>query len=102
MLTLSGRVKETQQVIATQFSFRLRTPDLIITVPKELIKGILLVQRSKDKHKSDLVLSLTARGESCCGAEDGSGDFIHQPAATGAESGDIPRGRTGPHNGKKD
>ncbi|XP_070764611.1 protein-glutamine gamma-glutamyltransferase K-like [Enoplosus armatus] len=30
MLTLSGRVKETQQVLATQFSFRLRTPDLII------------------------------------------------------------------------
>ncbi|KAI1888778.1 hypothetical protein AGOR_G00172220 [Albula goreensis] len=31
MLTLSGRVKETQQVLATQFSFRLRTPDLSIT-----------------------------------------------------------------------
>uniref|UniRef100_A0A673BDV7 Protein-glutamine gamma-glutamyltransferase K n=1 Tax=Sphaeramia orbicularis TaxID=375764 RepID=A0A673BDV7_9TELE len=30
MLTLSGRVKETQQVLATQFSFRLRTPDLNI------------------------------------------------------------------------
>ncbi|CAG5862428.1 unnamed protein product [Menidia menidia] len=30
MLTLSGRVKETQQVLATQFSFRLRTPDLIV------------------------------------------------------------------------
>uniref|UniRef100_A0A3B3C300 Protein-glutamine gamma-glutamyltransferase K n=1 Tax=Oryzias melastigma TaxID=30732 RepID=A0A3B3C300_ORYME len=30
MLTLSGRVKETQQVLATQFSFRLRTPDLVI------------------------------------------------------------------------
>ncbi|XP_073333257.1 protein-glutamine gamma-glutamyltransferase K-like [Pagrus major] len=30
MLTLSGRVKETQQVLATQFSFRLMTPDLII------------------------------------------------------------------------
>lgn len=32
MLTLSGRVKETQQVLATQFSFRLRTPDLIMKV----------------------------------------------------------------------
>lgn len=32
MLTLSGRVSETQQVLATQFSFRLRTPDLIIKV----------------------------------------------------------------------
>ncbi|KAM9848686.1 protein-glutamine gamma-glutamyltransferase K-like [Aulostomus maculatus] len=30
MLTLSGRVKETQQVLATQFIFRLRTPDLVI------------------------------------------------------------------------
>ncbi|XP_021174125.2 protein-glutamine gamma-glutamyltransferase K isoform X1 [Fundulus heteroclitus] len=30
MLTLSGRVRETQQVLVTQFSFRLRTPDLII------------------------------------------------------------------------
>ena len=32
MLTLSGRGGETQQVIATQYSFRLRTPDLIIKV----------------------------------------------------------------------
>lgn len=32
MLTLSGRVNETQQVLATQFSFRLRTPDLSIKV----------------------------------------------------------------------
>lgn len=32
MLTVSGRVKETQQILATQFSFRLRTPDLIIKV----------------------------------------------------------------------
>uniref|UniRef100_A0A8C4GPT6 Protein-glutamine gamma-glutamyltransferase K n=1 Tax=Dicentrarchus labrax TaxID=13489 RepID=A0A8C4GPT6_DICLA len=30
MMTLTGRVKETQQVLATQFSFRLRTPDLIL------------------------------------------------------------------------
>ncbi|XP_073714185.1 protein-glutamine gamma-glutamyltransferase K-like [Misgurnus anguillicaudatus] len=30
MLTLSGRVTETQQVLANQTSFRLRTPDLII------------------------------------------------------------------------
>lgn len=34
MLTLSGRVTETQQVLATQFSFRLRTPDLIIKVSR--------------------------------------------------------------------
>ena len=32
MLTLSGRVAETQQVLATQTSFRLRTPDLEIKV----------------------------------------------------------------------
>lgn len=32
MLTLSARVRETQQVLATQFSFRLRTPDLVIKV----------------------------------------------------------------------
>ncbi|XP_059197526.1 protein-glutamine gamma-glutamyltransferase K-like [Centropristis striata] len=30
MLTLSGRINETQQVLATQFSFRLSTPDLTI------------------------------------------------------------------------
>nr|XP_057929927.1 protein-glutamine gamma-glutamyltransferase K-like [Doryrhamphus excisus]XP_057929928.1 protein-glutamine gamma-glutamyltransferase K-like [Doryrhamphus excisus] len=30
MLTLSGRVRETQQVLATQFSFRLRTPNLLL------------------------------------------------------------------------
>lgn len=32
MLTLSGRVSETQQVLANQTTFRLRTPDLIIAV----------------------------------------------------------------------
>lgn len=31
-LTLAGRVSETTQILATQFNFRLRTPDLIITV----------------------------------------------------------------------
>lgn len=36
MLTLSGRVKETQQVLATQFSFRLRTPDLIMKVSQTI------------------------------------------------------------------
>ncbi|XP_068449134.1 protein-glutamine gamma-glutamyltransferase K-like [Clinocottus analis] len=39
MLTLSGRVKETQQVLATQFSFRLRTPDLIITPIGKAVVG---------------------------------------------------------------
>lgn len=32
MLTLSGRVSQTQQVLANQTTFRLRTPDLNITV----------------------------------------------------------------------
>ncbi|CDQ71943.1 unnamed protein product [Oncorhynchus mykiss] len=39
MLTLSGRVNETQQVLATQFSFRLRTPDLIIKPVGEAVVG---------------------------------------------------------------
>lgn len=30
MLTLSGRVKETQQIVATQYNFRLRSPDLTL------------------------------------------------------------------------
>lgn len=32
MLTLSGRVSETMQVLASQTSFRLRTPDIFIEV----------------------------------------------------------------------
>ncbi len=32
MLTVTGRVDQTKQILATQFNFRLRTPDLIITV----------------------------------------------------------------------
>lgn len=36
MLTLSGRVSETQQVLATQTNFRLRTPDLNIEVRRNL------------------------------------------------------------------
>ncbi|XP_056133119.1 protein-glutamine gamma-glutamyltransferase K-like [Lampris incognitus] len=39
MLTLSGRVTETQQVLATQFSFRFRTPDLIIKPIGEAVVG---------------------------------------------------------------
>uniref|UniRef100_A0A8C7SGR1 Protein-glutamine gamma-glutamyltransferase K n=1 Tax=Oncorhynchus mykiss TaxID=8022 RepID=A0A8C7SGR1_ONCMY len=39
MLTLSVRVTETQQVLATQFSFRLRTPDLIIKPVGEAVVG---------------------------------------------------------------
>ncbi|KAG7455046.1 hypothetical protein MATL_G00252350 [Megalops atlanticus] len=39
MLTLSGRVSETQQVLATQHSFRLRTPDLNITPVGDAVVG---------------------------------------------------------------
>ncbi|KAM6963026.1 protein-glutamine gamma-glutamyltransferase K-like [Aplochiton taeniatus] len=39
MLTLSGRVDQTQQVLATQFSFRLRTPDLIIKPIGDAVVG---------------------------------------------------------------
>ncbi|XP_073730952.1 protein-glutamine gamma-glutamyltransferase K [Misgurnus anguillicaudatus] len=47
MLTLTGRVTETKQVLATQFSFRLRTPDILITpvgdavVSREFIAKII-------------------------------------------------------------
>uniref|UniRef100_A0A3P8WU00 Protein-glutamine gamma-glutamyltransferase K n=2 Tax=Cynoglossus semilaevis TaxID=244447 RepID=A0A3P8WU00_CYNSE len=39
MLTLSGRVSETQQVLAKQTTFRLRTPDLSITPLGDAIVG---------------------------------------------------------------
>ncbi|XP_041847772.1 protein-glutamine gamma-glutamyltransferase K [Melanotaenia boesemani] len=39
MLTLSGRVNETKQVIANQTTFRLRTPDLTITPVGEAVVG---------------------------------------------------------------
>ncbi|KAL4635359.1 protein-glutamine gamma-glutamyltransferase K [Arapaima gigas] len=39
MLTLSGRVRETQQVLATQYNFRLRTPDLTITPVGDAVVG---------------------------------------------------------------
>ncbi|KAK2907605.1 protein-glutamine gamma-glutamyltransferase K-like isoform X2 [Channa argus] len=47
MLTISGRVKETQQVLATQFSFRLRTPDLIMkTIGKPVVGEKMAVEIS--------------------------------------------------------
>lgn len=39
MLTLTGRVTETKQVLATQFRFRLRTPDLVITPEGDAVVG---------------------------------------------------------------
>ncbi|XP_057214865.1 protein-glutamine gamma-glutamyltransferase K-like [Triplophysa rosa] len=39
MLTLTGRVTETKQVLVTQFSFRLRTPDILITPVGDAVVG---------------------------------------------------------------
>ncbi|XP_057696650.1 protein-glutamine gamma-glutamyltransferase K-like isoform X2 [Corythoichthys intestinalis] len=39
MLTLSGRVIETQQILATQFNFRLRTPNLLLTPIGKAVVG---------------------------------------------------------------
>lgn len=36
MLTVLGRATETQQVLATRFNFRLRTPDIIISVSPQV------------------------------------------------------------------
>ncbi|RXN25487.1 glutamine gamma-glutamyltransferase [Labeo rohita] len=37
MLSITGRVNQTKQILATQFNFRLRTPDLIITPVEEAV-----------------------------------------------------------------
>ncbi|KAK7132827.1 hypothetical protein R3I93_019158 [Phoxinus phoxinus] len=39
MLTVTGRVNPTKQILATQFNFRLRTPDLIITPLGDAVVG---------------------------------------------------------------
>lgn len=39
MLTITGRVDETKQILATQFNFRLRTPDLILTPVEDAVVG---------------------------------------------------------------
>ncbi|XP_026054942.1 protein-glutamine gamma-glutamyltransferase K [Carassius auratus] len=39
MLTITGRVTETKQVLATQFRFRLRTPDLVIKPEGDAVVG---------------------------------------------------------------
>ncbi|XP_051517923.1 protein-glutamine gamma-glutamyltransferase K [Myxocyprinus asiaticus] len=39
MLTITGRVAQTKQVLATQFSFRLRTPDIVITPDGDAVVG---------------------------------------------------------------
>ncbi|KAF4096269.1 protein-glutamine gamma-glutamyltransferase K-like [Onychostoma macrolepis] len=39
MLTVTGRVNQTKQILATQFNFRLRTPDLILTPLEDAVVG---------------------------------------------------------------
>lgn len=95
MLTLSGRVSETQQVLANQTTFRLRTPDLIISVGSLRFSTVAL---TAPDHKTDLLrLStfLAARGRSCRGQGDGSQDYLHQPAASHAEGSGVPCGGPG-------
>ncbi|XP_073678855.1 protein-glutamine gamma-glutamyltransferase K-like [Garra rufa] len=43
LLVVTGRVSETKQILATQFNFRLRTPDLIITPQGEAVVGKELI-----------------------------------------------------------
>uniref|UniRef100_A0A8C1L8G8 Protein-glutamine gamma-glutamyltransferase K n=1 Tax=Cyprinus carpio TaxID=7962 RepID=A0A8C1L8G8_CYPCA len=38
-LAVTGRINETQQILATEFNFRLRTPDLIITPQGDAVVG---------------------------------------------------------------
>lgn len=78
MLTLSGRVKETMQVLATQFNFRLRTPDLLIKVRwtphqgRKYIKYNILGQTL-----CSLCFFDTADREGHGGREDVGRDFIY-------------------------
>lgn len=78
MLTATGRVQETRQILATQFNFRLRTPDLIIKVSQS---GNYYWKDGYDlKSIFDFVFSLccrTANREGRGGTEDVSRDFIY-------------------------
>ncbi|XP_058495441.1 protein-glutamine gamma-glutamyltransferase K-like [Solea solea] len=56
MLTLSGRVKETQQVLATQFSFRLRTPNLFLTPVGKAVVGERMAVKISFTNPLPLVL----------------------------------------------
>lgn len=98
MLTLSGRVNETQQVLATQFSFRLRTPDIIIKVGNNtnLQHITVLCSVSSLTLVFHLFSVAIADQESCGWTEDGSGNFIHKPAARCAEICGVQRGRHWP------
>ncbi|XP_052450025.1 protein-glutamine gamma-glutamyltransferase K-like [Carassius gibelio] len=62
MLTLSGQVTETGQTLAKQFSFRLCTPDLVITNPLPcVLKNVIFrtegleMQHVKTIHYGDIL-----------------------------------------------
>ncbi|KAB5546674.1 hypothetical protein PHYPO_G00074750 [Pangasianodon hypophthalmus] len=50
MLTVLGRVNETQQVLATRFNFRLRTPDIILTPVGDAVVGKEMVAKITFKN----------------------------------------------------
>lgn len=95
MLTLSGRVSETQQVLANQTTFRLRTPDLVITVGSPRFSTVALTAPDHETDLLRLSTFLAARGRSCRGQGDGSQDYLHQPAASHAEGSGVPCGGPG-------
>ncbi len=96
MLTLSGRVTETRQTLAKQFSFRLRTPDLIITVSSH---DWLYIEITHDivymaiLHECDLccvIFSLLACMWCCAGQRAENQNQIPEPTALCAEERHIP------------
>lgn len=84
MLTLSGRVSETQQVLANQTSFRLRTPDLNIEVrlpePSAALyhSAVHLTTILVCKYPKYLVVACR-RG--VCGQGDVCEDHLHESSA---------------------
>lgn len=105
MLTLSGRVQETRQVVATQFSFRLRTPNLIIKVEPQVASVCVCfgLEKKKEKPSNSFVIGCgAAGGPGRAGPGDGGGDLLHQPAAAGAQVSGLPRGGAGPGGRSQD
>ncbi|KAI2649459.1 Protein-glutamine gamma-glutamyltransferase K [Labeo rohita] len=64
LLVVTGQVKETQQILATQFNFRLRTPDLIITPQGQAVVGReLIVKIMFQNPLSEVLRNVTFRIE---------------------------------------
>lgn len=107
MLTISGRVSETQQIVATQFNFRLRTPDLIIKVHRatqSIKQSFQVISHPRIWHCSFfLFVSFFLGGWRGCGrgADDGR-DFFYEPTTTRPEGSGIPCGGTGPSYSSND